>query len=290
MSTSRGLGRGLGSLIPQRSRPAAPSVVATAASAVTSGGEGLRRVPVASIAPNPQQPRVHFAHGDLDDLIASIKRHGILQPLVVTEKSDGMFELISGERRLRASTMAGLTEVPVIIRTAEEQEKLELALIENIQRADLNAIEEARAYRKLMDDYGLTQEMVADRLGKSRPQIANTLRLLNLPETMQQAVRDGQISASAARTLVAVQDPKLQEKLWKKLLTEGMSVRDVEQAVRSKSTQNAKDPNLTAAEAALRESLGTRVDIQKRGAAGKISIAFFSDDELNGLLERLEHV
>lgn len=289
MSTARGLGRGLGSLIPQG--PASKEVTTPiAAGAPTSVEIGSLRVPIGDIVPNPEQPREHFAHAELEDLIASIKVHGVLQPLVVTKKASGGYELISGERRLRASKIAGLSEVPVVVRTAQEQEKLELALIENIQRADLNPIEEARAYRRLMEEYDLTQEVVAERLGKSRPQVANTMRLLDLPENIQQAVRDGQIPASAARALVAVHDPKEQQRLLARLLKDDMTVRAVEEMVRArKGGSLLRDPNVAAAEEALRATLGTRVDIHKRGAAGKIAIAFFSEEELSGLIGKLSN-
>lgn len=281
----RGLGRGLGSLIPSGppSAPPAPPDVAAPAAAPA----GVLRVGIDDVRPNPQQPREHFAHRDLDDLIASIKRHGILQPLVVTKTPDG-YELIAGERRLRAARMAGLTEVPVIVRSAEEQDKLELALVENIQRADLNPIEEARAYRKLIDDYDLTQEIVAERLGKSRPQVANTLRLLDLPEEVQSAVREGRIPVTAARALLSLEGPEQQLAWWKKLTQGDMTVRDVERGVRAvKGLPARTDPNLAAAEEQLRAALGTKVDIHKRGPAGRIAIAFFSEEELEALVRRL---
>lgn len=250
--------------------------------------DGVLRVPIDAVRPNPHQPREHFAHRDLDDLIASIKRHGILQPLVVTRASEGGYELIAGERRLRAARMAGLVDVPVIVRSAEAQDKLELALVENIQRADLNPIEEARAYRKLLDDYDLTQEAVAERLGKSRPQIANTLRLLDLPEEVQTAVRDGRIPVTAARALLSLDNPEQQLAWWKRLTAGGMTVRDVESGVRAaKGLPRTVDPNVAAAEEQMRAALGTKVDIQKRGPGGRIAIAFFSEEELAALVRKI---
>ncbi|TAK04967.1 ParB/RepB/Spo0J family partition protein [Patescibacteria group bacterium] len=285
MAMPRGLGRGLGSLIPSGPPSAPPPQPAASPSAAASAG--VLRVDIDQIRPNPQQPREHFAHRDLDDLIASIKRHGILQPLVVTKTADG-YELIAGERRLRAARMAGLTDVPVIVRSAEEQDKLELALVENIQRADLNPIEEARAYRKLIDDYDLTQEIVAERLGKSRPQVANTLRLLDLPEEVQSAVREGRVPVTAARALLALEGPEQQLAWWKRLTQGDMTVRDVERGVRAAKGLPARtDPNLAAAEEQLRAALGTKVDIHKRGPSGRIAIAFFSDEELDALVRRL---
>ncbi len=287
MPAPRGLGRGLGSLIPQQPHPAPPPETPSAPPAAAPA-TGVLRVPIEEVRPNPQQPREHFAHRDLDELIASIKRHGILQPLVVTHVPGDGYELIAGERRLRAARMAGLAEVPVIVRSAEEQDKLELALVENIQRADLNPIEEARAYRKLIEDYDLTQEQVAEQLGKSRPQVANTLRLLELPEAIQSAVREGRVPTTAARALLSLESADEQLAFWKRLQDGGMTVREVEQEVReAKGAPRLKDPNLAAAEERLRTALGTKVDIQKRGQNGRISIAFFSDEELEALLRRL---
>ncbi len=285
MAMPRGLGRGLGSLIPSGPPATPPAPPASSGPAAVSAG--VLHVDIDQVRPNPQQPREHFAHRDLDDLIASIKRHGILQPLVVTKTPEG-YELIAGERRLRAARMAGLADVPVIIRSADEQDKLELALVENIQRADLNPIEEARAYRKLIDDYDLTQEVVAERLGKSRPQVANTLRLLDLPEEVQSAVREGRIPVTAARALLSLEGPEQQLAWWKKLTQGEMTVRDVERGVRTAKGLPARtDPNLAAAEEQLRAALGTKVEIHKRGPAGRIAIAFFSDEELAALVRRL---
>lgn len=290
MAMPRGLGRGLGSLIPQKqstvdSRQSTDLSTPMSTSAAPSAG--VAHVAIDSVLPNPQQPREHFAHRDLDDLIASIKRHGILQPLVVTKTPDG-YELIAGERRLRAARMAGLTDVPVVIRSAEEQDKLELALVENIQRADLNPIEEARAYKKLIEDYDLTQEVVAERLGKSRPQVANTIRLLDLPEEVQSAVREGRIPVTAARALLSLEGPEQQLAWWKKLTQGEMTVRDVERGVRAaKGLPVRTDPNLAAAEEQLRAALGTKVEIHKRGPSGRIAIAFFSEEELAALVRRL---
>lgn len=286
MTPSRGLGRGLGSLIPRATPPAAEPPTVSAAPAAQVPGAPLI-VPIERIVPNPHQPRQHFAHGDLDDLIASIKKHGVLQPLVVTTKGDGTYELIAGERRLRASSMAGLTEVPIVVRAAAAQEKLELALIENIQRADLNPIEEAKAYQILMRDYDLTQEAVADQLGKSRAVIANTLRLLDLPQEIQDAVQSGKVPSTAARALLSLRDPDAQLAWWKKLAKEGLSVHALEEGVRTASRGAGRDPNVAAAEDALRQILGAKVHISKRGPAGRIQISFFSDDEFSELIERL---
>ena len=215
-----GLGRGLGALLPSAPRPPVSDDTGASnvslktpflshegsgvvgADGVHSDSDRLLHIPPSSIVPNPRQPRHHFADEDLADLKASILEHGIMQPLVVTKRGDGTYELIAGERRLRSAKAVGLKTVPVIVREANDQQKLELALIENIQRADLNAVEEARAYRQLMEDFGLTQEDVAGRVGKSRSQVANTLRLLELPSDMLAAVVEGKITKSHARTLL----------------------------------------------------------------------------------------
>jgi ParB family chromosome partitioning protein len=248
-------------------------------------------VPIERVLPNPHQPREYFAHGDLEDLIASIKTHGILQPLIVTEKKDGTYELIAGERRLRASRMAGLSSVPVVIRQADAQEKLELALIENIQRQDLHALEEAKAYRELMDDYHLTQEQVAARVGKSRSQVANTLRLLELPEEIQHAVAAGTVPPSAARTLLSFDSAEEQIRWWQRMMNEKLTVRDVEEAVRRvRGPQRVAipDANIEADETVLRSALNTKVQVKKHGEAGTISLSFFSTEEYRALVDRLK--
>jgi len=284
----KGLGRGLGSLIPQKQQEAASGPV----SETGRQAGGPRYVPVSDIQPNPHQPREQFGHQQLDDLISSVKTHGILQPLIVTSRPEGGYELIAGERRLRAAKLAGLPSVPVIIRNAKEMEKLELALIENIQRQDLNPLEEAKAYRKLIDDHNLTQEEVARRIGKSRPVVANALRLLTLPETVQLAIRDGKVAASAARTIASFETPDEQLKFYETLAAEKLTVRDLEDRLRERKSGHRgpramKDPNLEAAEEELQQALGTKVKIVKRGETGRIEIAFYSDEELAALREKL---
>jgi ParB family chromosome partitioning protein len=249
-------------------------------------------VPVEQIRENPRQPRQYFSPAELEDLISSIKQHGIMQPLIVTRAGDG-FELIAGERRLRASRALGLQTVPAIVREASEQEKLELALIENIQRQDLNAVEEAIAYKALTDEFGLTQEAVASRVGKSRSAVANIIRLLDLPDDILAALREGKISKSHARTLLSESDPGKQRQLFVSMLGGGMTVREVEARVsgsqksKVKSQNSGKDPNIVAHENRLREILGTRVEIQEKVGKGKICISFFSKEELLELLNRL---
>lgn len=300
MSAKGGLGRGLASLIPQRKLASGVSGQVSGVGAPASGtvieqvppGERVLHVSVNDIVANPHQPRREFHAEELGDLVSSIKEFGVIQPLVVTEKGNGMFELVAGERRLRASRLAGLSKVPVMVRTADEQQKLELALIENIQREDLSPIEEAYGYAKLMDEFGLTQEAVAHRVGKSRPVVANTLRLLNLPDDMKRALSDGNLSMSMARVLVGMEDSREQRAMFERMLKGEYTVREAEEVSRSKKSGRprgaVRDVNVMAMEEELRGVFGTKVKIDKRGGRGQIRIEFYSDEELNGLVDRLK--
>ncbi len=278
------LGRGLGSLIPQKS--------AVVEKVLETSRQEMKEVPIDSVRPNPHQPRSHFSPSELEDLLNSIKEHGILNPLVVTRTSDG-YELIAGERRLRASKMLGLKTVPVVVRDASEQQKLELAIIENIQRQDLNALEEALAYAALIEQFNLTQEQVATRVGKSRSAVANTLRLLELSAPMQQALKEGKISKSHARTLLAETDPAKREALFQGMLRGEFTVRAAEAAVGPKRAASAPgahrivDPNILAHEKKLQEILGTKVDIRERAGKGTVTMHFYSKEDLLDLLHRL---
>ncbi len=280
--TKPALGRGLGSLIPQKQT--------LTEQIIPEAHQEVRDIDVTNIRENPRQPRAHFSASDLEDLINSIQQHGIIQPLIVTRSDDG-YELIAGERRLRASRTLGLKTVPAIVRDATDQQKLELALIENIQRQDLNAVEEAVAYQALIDEFNLTQEQVAKRVGKSRSNIANILRLLELPEEILQALKEGRITKSHARTLLAEVRPEQQHALFLRMLSGEVTVREAEARVgQKKSTsgdEKRKDPNIAAHEKRLREVLGTKVDIFESAGKGKISIAFYSREELMELLDRL---
>ncbi len=276
------LGRGLGSLIPQR-QSITEQVLPEARHEVLD-------ISVKDIHENPRQPRTNFSPSGLEDLINSIQEHGIIQPLIVT-RSNGDYELIAGERRLRAARTLGLKTVPAIVRDATEQQKLELALIENIQRQDLNAVEEAIAYKALIEEFNLTQEQVSKRVGKSRSNIANILRLLELPEEILFAIKDGKISKSHARTLLAEPDLNKRLELFKKMLDGSVSVREAEARVGgkniSKRSASKKDPNLLAHEKKLREVLGTKVEISESSGKGKISISYYSREEFLDLLDRL---
>jgi len=276
-----GLSRGLSSLLPQTGSLTAQVLPTTK--------EGLEEISVSSIKENPYQPRTVFSPDELRDLSSSIREHGIMVPLVVTRSVDG-YELIAGERRLRAARDIGLKTVPAIIRSASDQQKLELALIENIQRQQLGALEEATAYKALTDEFNLTQAQVAERVGKSRPEVANTIRLLDLPSDMQQALREGRISRSHARTLLAEKDDHKRQTLFMAMMDGGLTVREAEERVSSKVSaheRSSKDPNLSAHEKALRDALGTKVEIKERGGKGKITLHFYSKEELLDLLRRL---
>ncbi len=283
------LGKGLSSLIPQQKSRV---VVHKETGSAGNSADRVWHIPISEIVPNAEQPRKIFAHQELEDLVASIKKHGILQPITVTERADGGYELIAGERRMRASQIAGLATVPAIVKSATQQEKLELALIENIQRHDLNPIEEAFAFQRLMDEFGLTQQDVADQVGKSRPAVANTVRLLELPDAVKKALMDGKLSAGKAKALLSLKDEKEQLQVFTSMMGEGLTVRQVEEAVANKGPASRKgsvrrDPNVSAQEQILEERLGSRVTITKKGEQGKITIEFHSTDELKRLLQEL---
>ncbi|HBU28197.1 TPA: hypothetical protein DEB00_03730 [Candidatus Uhrbacteria bacterium] len=294
MKKSTGLGKGLGSLIPDRSQSAGlgggtlEKVISVSTHPETTSGRVLE-VSVNAIVPNPRQPRTYFSPSELEDLIASIKTYGIIQPLVVTQTQDG-YELIAGERRLRSAKAAGLEMVPVVVRTATEQEKLELALIENIQRHDLSAVEEARSYRALIESFDLTQEDVAKRLGKSRSAIANTVRLLELNEEMLQALQEGEITRSHARALLAQQDLVLRDQMFLQMLGGGMTVREAEALSTVKQSRKkipvVQDPNLAEQERSLEAIFGTKVRIEEKpNGKGRVVIEYYSKDDLFTILD-----
>ncbi|GHF02429.1 chromosome segregation DNA-binding protein [Aliiroseovarius zhejiangensis] len=284
----RGLGRGLSALM------------ADVGPEETSSPQSPRRadlvVPVEKISPNPEQPRRRFTEEQLDDLAASIREKGVIQPLIVRPKSgaDGEYEIVAGERRWRASQMAQLHELPVIVRDYSDTEALEVAIIENIQRADLNAIEEAAGYRDLMNRFGHTQEKVSEALGKSRSHIANLLRLLNLPDEVQDFVRDGKLSAGHARTLVTVENPV---ELARQIIAKGLSVRAAEAlakgpkpTAKKPARQKAeKDADTRALEGDLSAALGMKVQIDHGadGESGMVTVRYKSLDELDTLCGKL---
>lgn len=280
----RGLGRGLSALM--------ADVAETEAMVEKGPAAAELIVPIEKIAPNPDQPRKRFAQEDLDDLAASIKKKGVIQPLIVRERPEGRYEIVAGERRWRASQLAKLHELPVIVREFTDVEVLEVAIIENIQRADLNAIEEAAGYRQLMDKFGHTQEKMAEALGKSRSHIANLLRLLNLPEPVIDMVRTGQVSAGHARALIPAKDPL---KLAQQVVKNGLSVRATEALVKKelqedggkprRTTKAEKDADTRALEGDLSATLGMKVSLDHKPGqeAGQVVVKYDSLDQLDEL-------
>ena len=285
MAQRSGLGKGLESLIPTWQSSPTPVGV----------NEQVQLLPIASISPNPQQPRKIFEEDQLEDLATSIKQHGIIQPLIVIA-AEGVdrYTLIAGERRLRAAKLAGLKDVPAIVRTASQQEQLEFAIIENVQREDLNPIERARAYQSLADQFSLTHEDIAQRVGKSRATVTNTLRLLNLPVVVQQTLQSGEISEGHARSLLALPSARAMEAALDSILSLGLNVRQTELLVSKLSGKAPTSKKLTtrSAEAEdlenrLRQFFHTKVMLSKGKRGGTISISFYSDEELNAILDRL---
>ena len=273
------LGRGLEALIPLAEEEGAEA--------------GVREVETSAVTPNPRQPRSAIRDEDLAELAASIREHGIIQPLIVTRVADG-YQLIAGERRWRAARLAGLTTVPVLVKNAAPRQMLELALVENVQRADLNPLEEAQAYQQLVDEFGLTQEEVAQRVGKSRVAVANTLRLLKAAPAVQEAVLNRTLSEGHARALLGLPRPDMQEAALKVVLKQGLNVRQTEELVRrllqrgaTKRPPQPPPPEMRALESRFQEALGTRVNLLRRGKHGRLVIHFYSDEELDALYERI---
>jgi len=310
MANNNSLGRGLASLIPQkrkniiepisgRPEPAPPPISEPVPELAKKSSQAVQddflEVPIGKIATNPQQPRHSFDERELAELAASIKEHGIIQPLVVTKIAPEQYELIAGERRLKAASLAGLANVPVIVREdAGEREKLELALVENIQRNDLNVLEEARAFKKLTEEFDLTQEEMAHRVGKSRSAVANKVRLLNLPIEIQRALAEGKITEGHARSILALANPEKQRALFELILKDNLTVRQTEDKVREVTVSTHRrrlgasaNPEYAQKEEHLSTALGTKVQIKKSGGGGKIIIDFYSPEELENLMTRL---
>ncbi len=283
MTQRRGLGRGLKSLIP-------PAEETTPA--------GLQEVPLDRITPNPWQPRVELAEDQLHELADSIREHGLIQPLIVTTATDG-YQLIAGERRWRAARLAGLDRIPVIVKEASDRAKLELALVENLQRTDLNPLEAAMAYNQLIQEFGLTHAEVAERVGKSRVTITKALRLLRLSDGVKRALVAGEITEGHADALVSLEDEEAQMQVVDRIRYEGLNVRQTEQVVRrlregqpeptgpSSSPRRERDPHLKALEDEFREALGTKVTLFRTERGGRLVIHFYSDEELQTLYEAI---
>ncbi len=270
-----GLGKGLEALIPGSEESA-----------------GVLEVPVEAIRPNPHQPRMAIHDHELVELALSIQTHGVIQPLIVTREGEG-YQLVAGERRWRAARLAGLTTVPVIVKELAPQQTLELALVENLQRKDLNPLEEAAAYRQLIEEFGLTHEEVAQRVGRSRVAITNTLRLLKATDAVKEALLNGRISEGHARALLALEDPQVQVAALRTVLRQGLNVRQTEELVQrlletrpARPLSPAPAPEIRALEERFCQALGTRVHLRPGKKGGKVIIYYYSEEELQGLYER----
>ncbi len=277
----RGLGKGLDALIPGE--------------AYTAPTEGAQSIPIAQILPNPSQPRGEMNDEKLDELANSIREHGILQPLILTkDPNQDSYVLIAGERRLRAAKLAGLESVPAIVRQASEQERLELALIENIQRENLTPLEAAEAYQNLNDEFGLSHDLIAERVGKSRVAITNTIRLLRLPEAARKAINSGEISEGHGRALLSLPTDKAQLAALQTIFSHGLNVRQTEELVRklagekpaNPAAKPVKDAEVKEIESKLRSLLGTKVTLNHGKKGGTLVIHYYSDEELDSLIQR----
>jgi ParB family transcriptional regulator, chromosome partitioning protein len=292
MPKHSGLGKGLEALIPTGFQPETPSL-----SDSPVAFAGVLTIPVDQIAPNPRQPRSHFREDALDELAVSIREYGIIQPLLVSKNEDGEgYTLIAGERRLQASQRAGLREVPAIVRQATDQLRLELALIENVQRADLNPLEEANAYRQLSEEFHLSHEEIASRVGKSRVAVTNTLRLLNLPGSIQRALVDGEITEGHARALLGLTNPRAMESALRTVLFQKMTVRQTEELVNKLKGEKPPAPikaGLSPEEKSLedfiRASLGQKISVKigKDRSSGSMTLYYGSEEEFQDLMIRL---
>jgi ParB family chromosome partitioning protein len=290
MAQRKGLGKGLDALIPGGKSATPPQP--TGGAGHTSGG--VQQVAVDAIKMNPRQPRIHFKQDELNELAASIREHGVIQPLIVSPNGDGTFILIAGERRWHASQRAGLKTVPVITRQANNQELLEIALIENVQRADLNAMEEAEAYRQLAEDFSLSHEMIAKRVGKSRVAVTNTMRLLHLADAVKQALVDNRITEGHARALLMLSTQKAQSSALQTILNLSLSVRQTEELVRKltgtkpvKAKKPFRNADVADLEKRLQNSLGTKVALKHGKKGGTVTIYYYSDEELDALLKKM---
>jgi ParB family transcriptional regulator, chromosome partitioning protein len=278
----RGLGRGLGALIP--------------AADVERLSGMVQDLDIGAISPNPFQPRQDIAGAEFDELVASIRRHGVLQP-IVARPANGGYQIVAGERRLRAAQAAGLATIPAVVREISDREALEVALVENLRREDLNAMERARAYLRLTSEFGLTQDEMADAIGGSRPTIANTMRLLDLPEEVQKAIDQGRLTEGHGRALLAVPDRGRLLEIWQHVEKRGLSVRETEVMAKA-ATKNVsretivrrvpgKDPVLVDLAARIQERYGTSVSIVTKGKKGMIQINYYSADDLERLIDLL---
>ena len=281
LASNKGLGKGLGALLGDFDEPIQEK-------------SPYRLLPIHKVEPNRNQPRQDFDDEELQELAESITNHGIIQPLTVRELYDGYFQIIAGERRWRAARMAGLDEVPVVVVEADDRKVMELALIENLQRQDLNPMEEAMGYQTLMNDYGLTQEEAAARVGKSRPAVANALRLLNLCPEVMEKVRSGELSAGHARAVLSLKDPKKQQQAAQKIIALGLSVRQAELLCKNMTREPSQEPKVTFAvdyigecEKNLSKHLGRGVKIVSGKRKGRFELEYYGAEDLQNLLDAL---
>ncbi|HEX5322467.1 MAG TPA: ParB/RepB/Spo0J family partition protein, partial [Capsulimonadaceae bacterium] len=299
----RGLGRGLSALIPSAQTAAALAPESKPLQGPGEAIEGLRTIPLTRIALNPFQPRTQFEPQQLDELTASVRHHGVLQPIVVRPKKGGVYELVAGERRFRAATSAGLTEIPAVVRQLTDEESLALALIENIQREDLNPVEAARAYRRLIDEFGLTQMELAGEIGKSQSSIANSIRLLSLPEGVLESLSEGLITEGHAKAILTVDGEPRQLALRREIIDKRLSVRETERrALAIRRHKNIPrgiispdlasvppaDLDIRAIESELSTMLGTGVRFKYlSNQRGRIEIDFYDGEQMEGVIQRL---
>jgi len=297
MTQNYGLGRGLASLIPQKNKKISEpkenfNYFGTASDPNGSSAKNsIREIDINLIETNPHQPRFHFDEEKLKELSDSIKEHGIIQPITVS-KNDNHYEIIAGERRFKAAKMAGFKTVPVIIKDVTEQQKLEMAVIENIQRHDLNPIEEARACLKLIDDFDMSQEEVSSKVGKSRSAVANKLRLLSLPVEIQKSLIEEKITEGHAKAILALSNPEKQKALFEMILKNNLTVRQTENKTKETTVKSHKrtisvDPEIVKIENEMSEILGTKVKLSKSGVGGRIIIDYYSKEELENIINRV---
>jgi ParB family chromosome partitioning protein len=286
MARRPGLGKGLGALIPGGEEENGQ--------AIHPSDQNIIQISISQIQPNPQQPRSRMDEEAMAELAASIREHGIIQPLIVSQSEDQKYTLVAGERRWRAAKMAGLTMVPAILRNVSEQGQLELALIENLQRADLSPLEMADAYRTLSEEFSLTHEQIAERVGKSRTSVTNTLRLLNLPDQVRKALAEELISEGHARALLSLPNSNAQRAALSTILNLELNVRQTEALVKKLSGEKplpvpkpGPSPEVQALESQLRNFFGTKVNLNKSGNGGKLVIYYYSDEELNNILDKI---
>lgn len=318
MAQNYGLGRGLSSLIPQKRKPVSSSGSldeagkkidrpeadfnyfgsVSGSGAFKSGQESddkhgrILEIDVNDIVKNPHQPRLKFDQAKLQELADSIKEHGIIQPIAVT-KNEGGYEIIAGERRFQAAKIAGLKKIPAIVKIADDQKKLELAVVENIQRHDLDPIEEARSYKKMAEEFALTQEEIAKKLGKSRSAVANKIRLLELSVEIQKALVEGKITEGHAKLLLAIPNPEKQRAFYELIIKNSLTVRQTEEktkeiAVRHHKRNLERDPEIKNIENELSQAFGTKVKLSKAGSGGKIVIEYYSKEELENILGKMK--